>query len=111
MKRRRRRRKGSWLENHVAKRYRRAGFKILKHVVGKAGERDIVAIRGRKKYVIEVKSGAQKIPSREVVKLVRKAREEHGIPVLRIGPNVSLTTPAKKLAKKYGVRIRRVTWK
>ena len=110
MKRRRRRRKGSWLEDHVAKRYRRAGFKILKHVIGKAGERDIVAIRGRKKYVIEVKSGFQRISSREIVKLVKKAREERGIPVLRLGPNVSLTTPARKLARKYGVRVRRITW-
>ncbi|WFO74921.1 NERD domain-containing protein [Desulfurococcaceae archaeon MEX13E-LK6-19] len=107
--RRRKERKGSWLENHVANRYRKAGYNVRKHVIISKGEIDILAIKRKERLTIEVKSGSQTITSSTMIKLYRKARRINAKPVLFIGPNVNVTISAKELAKKLGIRIKK--WK
>ena len=102
----RKRGRGSRAEKHVEKLYRKAGYKVYRNIRSRVGEIDLIAKRGKEKLVIEVKSGRQKITSREIKKLLRKASYHHGKPVLRHSPRSSPTSKAKKLAKKKGVRIR-----
>ena len=106
--RKRRRRKGSRLEDIVAARYSRAGYKVRKHVITKLGEIDILAKLKHEKRAVEVKSGKQTIAQTTIMKLHRKAKHLKAKPVLKIGPKVKLTKPAKTLAKELGITISRV---
>jgi len=105
---RKRRRRGSRLEDIVARRYEKAGYKVEKHKVTSAGEIDVLATRRKSRICSEVKSGRQIITSKEVLKLVNKASRTRSKPVLIIGPRVKLTDPAKRTASKHDVRIKKL---
>jgi len=102
----RKRGKGSKAEFHVARLYERAGYKVRRNVRSRAGEIDILAKRGDKKLLIEVKSGKQTLTSADVMKVVRKARYHGAKPVIRKSKRTRLTSNASNIAKRYGVRIR-----
>ena len=102
----RRRGKGSKAEAHVSKLYRKAGYKVQRNLRSKAGEVDILAKRGHERLLIEVKSGRQTITSRDVLKVVHKARYHKAKPVIKKSSSVTLTSTAKEVAKKHNVRIR-----
>lgn len=101
-------RKGSWLEAYVENRYRRAGFETKRHVFTNQGEIDILAVKGKTRLAIEIKSGNQIVTSSIIEALYKKAQAIKAMPVLVIGPKVQVTTDAMKTAKKLGVRIRKI---
>ena len=103
----RRRRRGSHFENIVASRYRHAGYKVSKHLITKYGEIDNFAIRKREKLAIECKSGKQLITARVIKKVYKKGKAIGAKPVLIIGSRIKISEPAKDLAEKLGVRIKR----
>jgi len=102
----RRRGRGSRAESYVARLYERAGYKVRRNVRSRAGEIDILARRGDKKLLIEVKSGKQILTSADVLKVVRKARYHGAKPVIRKSKRTRLTSNAANIAKRYGVRIK-----
>ena len=99
--------RGSRAEKRVADLYKKAGYSIKRNVRSRVGEIDIIATRNNQKWIIEVKSGKQKITSKQIKKLVNKAKYHHGKPVLRHSSRSSLTKVAKKFAKKYNVRVKK----
>ncbi len=103
----RRRGRGSWAEKLVAKLYRKAGYNVIRNKHTPVGEVDIIAWRGREKLVVEVKSGKQRITSRTIEKLVRKAKYLRGKPVIIHGPRVGSTGKARLESRKHRVRVRK----
>ncbi len=105
------RRKGSWLENLIASRYKKAGYKVRKRIFTKAGEIDVLALRGLERLAIETKSGKQIITSSVIKNLYFKARQLRAKPKLKTGPRVKITKPTRKLAKTLGIPITKITFK
>jgi Holliday junction resolvase len=104
-------RKGKVVENRIARRYTRAGFEVfVRKIVKGVGEFDILAKKGRKLLVVEVKHSnrGRLITSSDVEKLIKKARSIKAKPVLVLSGRSKLSYPGKKLAKKGGVRIKRI---
>ena len=99
------RRRGFRLENIIASRYRRAGYRVRKHVFTSRGEIDILAVLSRKRVAVEAKSGRQVVTSRVVRSIYRKAKLVRARPKLKIGPGVKVTRPARELARSLGVTI------
>ena len=102
----RKRGRGSRAEKYVEKLYRKAGYKTRRNVRSRVGEIDIIARKGNKKLVIEVKSGKQAITSTQIKKLLRKARYYGGIPVMWRSPRSRLTGRAREIARKHRVKVR-----
>ena len=102
----RKRGKGSKAEAHVAKLYGKAGYRVQRNLRSKVGEVDILARRERERLLVEAKSGKQILTSRDVMKVVRKAKTYRAKPVIRKSSSTTLTKPARKLVRKYNVRIR-----
>lgn len=72
-------------------------------------EFDILAKRKREKLVVEAKNWKRApIHSGVIRNLITKARSVGGKPVLAIPKSSNLTKPARNLAKRKGVRIKRV---
>jgi len=91
---------------HVSKLYRKAGYRVRRNIISRAGEIDFIATRGGQKIVGEVKSGRQTITSSVVEKIARKAKYHRGTPVIRHGPKVNITNKAKRTARKLGVKLK-----
>lgn len=68
--------KGSWFEAYVENRYRRAGYKTKRHVFTNQGEIDILAVKGRTRLAIEVKSGSQIVTSSVIEALHKKSSSD-----------------------------------
>jgi len=104
-------RKGKVVENRVARRYLKAGFKVFtRKIVRGVGEFDVIAKRGRKVLAIEVKhsSKGRLITSTDVEKLIKKARRIRAKPVLVLSDKSTLSHPGKELAKKGKVKIKKL---
>jgi len=100
------RRKGSRLEDIVAKNYQKAGYSVEKHVITNGGEIDIIAKWRHKAYAIEVKSGKQIITSTDIEKIYKKAKHVKAKPVLRHSSRTKISKPAIKLSKTLNVSIK-----
>lgn len=100
--------RGSGTEKRVAANLRKAGFKVHRNVRSRAGEIDIIARRGGRKYVYEVKGGGSPVTSTDVRELYRKAQYHKANPVLALSKERRLTDSARKLVRRLGIRIRRI---
>ena len=104
--------KGAKAESKTAKRYKKGGYKVKQNVVrkrkGRKNEIDIIAERKHEKYAIEVKSGKQTLTSTQIREIYDKLKSTGKEPLLVIYPDVKLTGPAKEVAKKLGLRIKRI---
>lgn len=99
--------RGSWAEKVVAGRYRRAGYRVRRNVLVAGGEVDVLAEKGGKVVVAEVKSGRrQRVGAGAVDKLVAKAMVLGAVPVLWVRDSRQLLRSAKKRARELGVRVR-----
>jgi len=104
-------RKGKVVENRVARRYSKAGFKVfIRKIVRGVGEFDILAKRGRKLLAIEVKHSSKRrlITSTDVEKPIKKARSIRAKPVLILSGKSTLSYPGKELVKKCKVKIKKL---
>ena len=108
----RRRRRGSRVEDMVASRYRRGGYRVAKHRIvklrGTKGEIDILAEKGRQRFAIEVKGGSQRITAQMIRKIHSKAKAVHARPKL-VYTRGRPTGPARTEAKRLGVDLKRIT--
>jgi len=102
-------RKGKVVENKVARNYEKAGYKVKTRTQNKSGERDVTAQRGKEKLMIEVKHRNKpgKIPSNEIEKIAKKAKYSKAKPVMVLSGKAELTSNARKLANKLGVRVKK----
>ncbi len=109
------RRRGSRLEDLIAARYKRAGYKVTKHKIihpgGKRKEIDVYAKRKGERIAIESKAGNQTITSRMIEEIHKKARFMKAKAVLVASPKSKITEPTKKKSKEKGVKIKRFRFK
>jgi len=106
----RRKGRGSGFEIRVANLYRKGGYSVERNRIINGHEFDVLAKRKRERpLVVEAKNWKKSpIHSGVIRDLVSKARSVGGKPVLAIPKSSTLTKPARNLAKRKGVRIKRV---
>lgn len=103
-------RKGKVVENRVGRRYRKAGYNVKLRKRTPSGEVDIYATRKGERIAGEVKYRSKKnaVPPKEVKKVAKKARSLKAKPVLILSGSATLSKRRKRLARKMGVRVRKV---
>jgi len=103
-------RKGKISENKAGRRYEKAGYDVEYRRKFRFGEVDLIAKRGREKIAAEVKhrNKTRTIPASEVEKIAKKAKHLRAKPTIILTGKAKLSTNAREIAKKLGVRIKKV---
>ncbi|GEM_PF-1620855 len=103
-------RKGKISENRAGRRYERAGYNVKLRRKFRFGEVDLIAKRGRERIAAEIKHGnkSRTIPASEVRKIARKAGYLKAKPVMILSGKAELSSNARKIARKLGVRVKKI---